>query len=57
MALFQRLTMPLPEEAPDKVIERCGLRSVGEELRQRREALGLDLAEAAAALRIKPAYL
>ncbi|MBV9815282.1 MAG: DUF4115 domain-containing protein [Alphaproteobacteria bacterium] len=57
MALFQRLTMPLPEEAPDSITERCGLRSVGEELRQRREALGLDLAEAAAALRIKPAYL
>src|SRR5690349_11783455 len=57
MALFQRLKMPLPEEAPEKITEPHGLRSIGEELRQRREALGLGLAEVAAALRIKPAYL
>jgi cytoskeleton protein RodZ len=57
MALFQRLTMPSTEEAPDKITEPYGLRSVGDELRQRREALGLDLAEVATALRIKPAYL
>lgn len=34
-----------------------GPRSAGQILRQRREAAGLDLAEAAATLRIKPAYL
>ncbi|MBV8935747.1 MAG: DUF4115 domain-containing protein, partial [Alphaproteobacteria bacterium] len=57
MALFLRLKMPFTEEAPDKVIEPCGLRSLGDELRQRRETLGLDLAEVATALRIKRAYL
>jgi cytoskeleton protein RodZ len=57
MALFQRLTMPSTEEAPDKITGPHGLCSVGEELRERRETLGLDLAEAATALRIKPAYL
>ena len=57
MALFHRLNMPLAEEAPESITKPFGLRSAGDELRQRREALGLDLAEVAATLRIKPAYL
>jgi len=57
MALFHRLTMPSTEEAPDKITEPYGPRSVGDELRQQREALGLDLSQVAAALRIRPAYL
>ena len=57
MALFHRLKMPLAEEAPEIITEPFGPRSARDELRQRREALGLDLADVAAALRIKPAYL
>jgi cytoskeleton protein RodZ len=57
MALFHRLNMPLAEEAPESITKPFGPRSAGDELRQRREELGLDLAEVAATLRIKPAYL
>ena len=57
MALFHRLKMPLAEEAPESITEPFDARSAGDELRQRREALGLDLGEVAATLRIKPAYL
>jgi cytoskeleton protein RodZ len=57
MALFHRLKMPLAEEAPENITEPCDARSAGGELRQRREALGLDLGQVAATLRIKPAYL
>src|SRR6516162_5136569 len=57
MALFHRLTMPFTEDAPDKITEPYGLGSVGDELRARREALGLDLADVAAAVHIKQAYL
>jgi cytoskeleton protein RodZ len=57
MWLFHRLKMPLAEEAPESITEPFGPRSAGDELRQRREALGLDLADVAAVLRIKPAYL
>jgi len=57
MWLSHRLKMPLAEEAPESITEPFGPRSAGDELRQRREALGLDLANVAAALRIKPAYL
>src|SRR5260370_32992576 len=57
MWLFHRLKMPLAEEAPESIPEPFGPRSAGDELRQRREALGLDLADVAATLRIKPAYL
>jgi cytoskeleton protein RodZ len=57
MWLFHRLKMPLAEEAPESITEPFGPRSAGDELRQQREALGLDLADVAAALRIKPAYL
>jgi cytoskeleton protein RodZ len=57
MALFHRLNMPLAEEAPESITKPFGSRSAADELRQRREALGLDLAEVAATLRIKPAYL
>jgi cytoskeleton protein RodZ len=57
MALFHQLKMPLAEEAPENTTEPFDPRSAGDELRQQREALGLDLADVAAALRIKPAYL
>jgi cytoskeleton protein RodZ len=57
MWLFHRLKMPLAEEAPESITEPFGPRSAGDELRQRRKALGLDLANVAAALRIKPAFL
>jgi cytoskeleton protein RodZ len=57
MALFHRLKMPLSEEAPERITEPFDPRWAGDELRQRREALGLDLADVAAALRIKLAYL
>jgi cytoskeleton protein RodZ len=58
MALFHRPNMPLAEEeAPESISEPFDPRSAGDELRQRREALGLGLADVAATLRIKPAYL
>ena len=57
MALFHRPNMPLAEEAPESITEPFAPRSAGDELRQRREAAGLDLGGVAAALRIKPAYL
>lgn len=58
MVLFRRLKTPFSERAPESTAApRSGPRSAGEVLRQRREALGLDLAKAAAALRIRPAYL
>ena len=57
MWLLHRLKMPLAEEAPESITEPFGPRSAGDELRQQREALGLDLGDVAAALRIKPAYL
>lgn len=58
MALFQRLKTPLVEDLPDGVAAPpSGPRSAGDVLRQQREALGLDLDDVAAALRIKPDYL
>jgi len=57
MALLERLKMPFAEEAPESISVPPGPRSAGDELRRQREALGLELADAAAALRIKPAYL
>ena len=57
MALFHRLKMPIAEEAPESITEPFDTRSAGDELRQRREALGLDLGEVATTLRIKPTYL
>jgi cytoskeleton protein RodZ len=57
MALFHRLKMPIAEEAPESITEPFDARSAGDELRQRREALGLDLGEVATTLRIKPTYL
>jgi cytoskeleton protein RodZ len=58
MALFQR-TKPLFAEEPHEAhaTQFSGPRSAGDILRQRREALGLDLADVAAAIRIKPVYL
>ena len=57
MWLFHRLKMPLAEEPPENITEPFVPRSAGEELRQRREALRLDLTDVAATLRIKPTYL
>jgi len=58
MALFRRLKTPFKEDLPDgEAASRFGPRSAGDLLRQQREALGLDLDDAAAALKIKPGYL
>jgi cytoskeleton protein RodZ len=58
MALFRRLRTPLVEELLEgEVAPQSGPRSAGDALRQQREALGLDLDDIAAALRIKPDYL
>src|SRR6516225_1669305 len=57
MAFFQRLKFSFVDEAPGRPVEQDGPRLAGAMLRRRREALGLDLADIAAALRIKPAYV
>src|SRR5271169_6066600 len=58
MALFRRLKTPFAEDLPDgEAASPSGPRSVGDLLRQQREALRFDLDDVAAALRIKPAYL
>lgn len=58
MALFQRVKSPLVENIADGAIAAgSGPRSAGDLLRQQRQSRGLDIAAAAAALRIKPAYI
>jgi cytoskeleton protein RodZ len=58
MALLQSGRPPFADEASGPTAPLVpGLHSAGELLRQRREALGLDLGGVAASLRIKPAYL
>lgn len=58
MAFLRRMKAPFAQDALEvEPLPRSGPCSAGEMLRQRREALGLDLADVAAALRIKPAYL
>src|SRR5437867_1102104 len=58
MALFRRLKTPFTEDLPDGgAASPFGPRSAGDLLRRQREALGLDLDDAAAALKIKPGYL
>src|SRR6266404_3396909 len=58
MALLHRLKAPFVEEAPEGIATPpSGPLLAGEVLRQQRKALGLELADIAAALRIKPAYL
>src|SRR5260370_816275 len=58
MALFRRLKTPFMEDLPDgEAASPFGPRSAGDLLRQQREALGLDLDDVAAALKIKPGYL
>jgi cytoskeleton protein RodZ len=58
MALFRRLTPPFVEDLPDgEAAPPSGPRSAGDVLRQQREALRLDLDDAAAALKIKRDYL
>jgi cytoskeleton protein RodZ len=57
MAFFQRLKSSFVDEAPGRPVEQDGPRLAGAVLRRRREALGLDLADIAAALRIKSAYV
>src|SRR5712671_6874900 len=58
MALLHRLKAPFVEEAPEGTANPLsGPCSAGDALRQQRKALGLNLTDVAAALRIKPAYL
>ena len=58
MALLWRFGVPLLHEFFDRgETSASGPRSAGEMLRRQREALGLELSDVAAALRIKPAYL
>ena len=58
MALLRRLKSPFTEDLPDReAASPFGPRSAGDLLRQQREALGLDLDDVAAALKIKPGYL
>ncbi len=58
MALLHRLKAPFVEEAPEgTATPLSGPCSAGDALRQQRKALGLNLTDVAAALRIKPAYL
>lgn len=57
MESLQRSGLSWMEGASDDSAVPVGRLSAGEELRRRREALGLDLSEVAATLRIKPRYL
>src|SRR5438445_1339992 len=58
MALFRRLKTSFMEDLPCvEAASPFGPRSAGDLLRQQREALGLDLDDVAAALKIKPGYL
>jgi cytoskeleton protein RodZ len=58
MTFFQRIKTPLAEREPKLGAPvSTGLLSAGDVLRQRREAVGLDLGQIAAVLKIKPAYL
>ena len=57
MVFFQRLKSSFVDETPGHRVEQDGPRLAGAVLRRRREALGLDVADIAAALRIKPAYV
>src|SRR5271165_2231650 len=58
MALFRRLKTPFAEDLPDgEAASPSGPRSVGDLLRQQREALRFDLDDVAAALEIKRRYL
>jgi cytoskeletal protein RodZ len=58
MALFRRIKAPFVETAPEgEAGSPARPRSVADVLRERREELGLDLGECAAALNLKPTYL
>lgn len=57
MAFFERLKSSSAQEVFGSPVELAGPRSTGDMLQQQREALGLDLTQIAAALKIKPAYL
>jgi cytoskeleton protein RodZ len=58
MALLQRSGPSSMNRAPDRdAAPGSGAREAGEALRRQRKALGLDLDEVAAVLRIKPGYL
>jgi cytoskeletal protein RodZ len=58
MALFQRIKTPFATKRPEREMPvPTGPGSAGGVLRQQREAVGLELRDAAQALRIKPAYL
>src|SRR5690349_9951808 len=58
MAFFERIKSPFAEDAPEgTATPPTGPHSAGEVLQRQRQALGLDLAEVASALRVKAAYL
>lgn len=58
MALFHRIKSSLADNEAETTGSRSfELQSVGDTLRQQRLALGIDISEAAAALKIRPAYL
>ncbi|HXC91624.1 MAG TPA: RodZ domain-containing protein [Stellaceae bacterium] len=58
MALFQRIRSTRAQGEPEhQPAVSPGMRSASDALRQQREAFGLDLAQVAAGLKIKPAYL
>jgi cytoskeleton protein RodZ len=58
MALLHWLKTPFAEKYPEGTAALpAGPGSAGDALRQQRQALGLEIADVAAALRIKPAYL
>lgn len=58
MALFRRIKSSRAGNRPERETPiATELRSPGDALRQQREALGLDIAQVSAGLKIKPAYL
>jgi cytoskeleton protein RodZ len=58
MSLFQRIKKPFGEVTDEAAPHlQAGVEPAGELLRERREELGLDLAEVGDALRIKPVFL
>jgi cytoskeleton protein RodZ len=58
MALFRRIKSSGAGNRPEHEIPiATELRSAGDALRQQREALGLDISQVSAGLKIKPAYL
>lgn len=57
MALFQRIKSSPAGTGEHRALDLQASRSAGNALREQRETLGFELADVAAALKIKPAYL